>query len=174
MSRFHSVFWFGFLILLAHNTYGDIAPGRNPLPKPPVVAPVKIEQTKLDDLGPNVVAKIVIPSSLLPDLLEPPYGQKVSHEGSAVRAVIAGLGLTAAAISLMVVKANSSRWRKTAVGVIISATLFGGILLRNLFFLPAPGLSAGQSTPQQLIAIEIQRYGHEVTLVLPNHYNGLE
>ena len=68
MSLPRMVWSLGLLISLTNAAYGDIAPQRRPLPKPPMVAPVKIVEGKVDDLAPNVVARIVIPSSLLPDL----------------------------------------------------------------------------------------------------------
>ena len=79
MSVPQMVWSLGLLISLTNATYGDIA-GRSPLPKPPVVAPVKIVEGKVDGLSPNVVAKIVIPSSLLPDLEGSSTGTRVSND----------------------------------------------------------------------------------------------
>ncbi|MCA9037554.1 MAG: hypothetical protein KDA81_11580 [Planctomycetaceae bacterium] len=174
MSQWRSVFSLGLLITVAHTAYGDIAPGRDPLPKPPMLAPVRIHNGSLKHLGSNVAAKIVIPGSLLPDLQEPTYGQQASQKDSAARTIVAGLLTTAAAISLMVVKTNSSLWKKTVAGVIAIAVLTGGVVLVNSFTSPAAPSAADLSTSQRLIVIEIRKDGHEVTLVLENGYNGSE
>jgi hypothetical protein len=160
----------GLLIVLTSAAYGDLAPARSPLPKPPMVAPVKIVEGKVDNLDPNVVAKIIIPSSLLPDLQERSDGVQISSEGHYDgMAVIAGLSLTAAAISLMFAKKTSPHWKKGIAGL-IGCILFVGIALLASFLFPRKFVApiADQSKPQRLIIIEVQQHGHEVTLILPD------
>lgn len=168
MSILRKILSWGVLISLVNTACGDLLPGRSPLPKPPLVAPVKIVEGKVDDLDPNVVAKIVIPSSLLPELQESSRGTQGSSHSPSIGTVIAGLALTAAAISLMFVKTTSPQWKKGVFGLIGCFMLIGSTLLANFFFPPkfiAP--TADQSQPQRLILIEVQEHGHEVTLVLP-------
>jgi len=158
----------GLLISLTNATYGDIA-GRSPLPKPPVVAPVKIVEGKVDGLSPNVVAKIVIPSSLLPDLEGSSTGTRVSNDSPPAGTIVAGLALTAAAISLMFVNKASPHRKKGMVVLIGCVLLVGFVLLANFLFPPklvAP--NADRSNPQRLIVIEVQKDGHEVILTLPS------
>ena len=177
MSVPRTVWSLGLLISLTNAVYGDLAPIRSPLPKPPIVAPVKIVEGKVDDVNPNAVVKIVIPSSLLPDLRslqadlqEPSYAPQVSNESSRVgMTIVAGLALTAVAISLMFVNKQNPHWKKGMVAMIAGVLLVGIALLANFFFpskVVAP--TADQSTPQRLIVIELQKDGHEVILVLPS------
>jgi hypothetical protein len=169
MSLSRTIWSMGLLIVLTSAAYGDLAPARSPLPKPPMVAPVKIVEGKVDNLDPNVVAKIIIPSSLLPDLQERSQGAQISNESHFDgMTVIAGLALTAAAISLMFANKTSPHWKKGVAGLIGCILLVGIALLASFFFPPkfvAP--TVDQSKPQRLIVIEVQKDGHEVTLVLP-------
>ena len=169
MSVPRMVWSLALLISLSNAAYGDIAPGRYGLPKPPMVAPVKVVEGKVDDLDPNAVAKIVIPSSLLPDLLESSSGELVSNDSPPAGTIIAGLALTAAAISLMFVNKTSPHWKKGVVVLIGCVLLVGLVLLANFLFPPklvAP--TADRSKPQRLIVIEMQKDGHEVILMLPS------
>lgn len=172
MSLPRTVWSLGLLISLTNAAYGDIAGVRNPLPKPPLVAPVKIVEGKVDDRNPNAVARIVIPSSLLPDLQElqeTSHVSRVSNESSLARTTIAGLALTAAAISLMFATKKGPYWKAGVMGLIGCVLLLGFMLLANFFFPPkfiAP--PAAQSKPQPQIVIEVQKDGHEVILVLPS------
>ena len=169
MSLLRTVWSLGLLITLTNAAYGDIAPGRGPLPKPPMVAPVRIVEGNVDDLDSNVVAKIVIPSSLLPELQESSRATLGSHESPPTGTIIAGLALTAAAISLMFANKTSPHWKKGVIGLTGCVLLIGIVVLANFFFQPtfiAP--AADQSQPQRLIVIEVQEHGHEVTLFLPS------
>ena len=169
MSLSRTVWSLGLPIILTSAAYGDIAAGRSPLPKPPMVAPVKIVEGKIDNPDPNVVAKIIIPSSLLPDLKEPSQGAQISGDSHFDgMTVIAGLALSAAAISLMFVKKKSPHWKKGVAGLIVCILLIGIALLVSFLFPPKSVTpTADQSEPQRLIVIEVQKDGHEVTLVLP-------
>jgi hypothetical protein len=158
------------LVGLTHDAFGDIAPQRSPLPKPPLVAPVKIVAGSVDEQDPNVAAKIIIPGSLLPELLESSRRTQTSN-GSLQNGmtIVAGLALTAAVISLMFVSRTSPHRRKGAIGLLVCVVLLGGLMLANNLVRPKGDSSSGDSaSPQKLIVIEIQEYGHEVTLVLPN------
>ncbi len=166
----------GSLILLmgfASVANGDLAPSRRPLPEPPLLAPVKIVEGNVNSADPNVVAKIIIPSNLLPDL------QKSSNQSTRTRGskespyagmtILAGIALTAAAISLLFVNRKGSNWKKRVIGFITCSLLVAGVLLFNFFFPPdITPPSIEQSQPQRLIVIEVQQYGHEITLVLPS------
>ena len=169
MSGPRTIWTLGLLISLTNAAYGDITPIRNG-PKRPMVAPVKVVEGKVDDRNPNAVAKIVIPSSLLPDLQEPSYGSRVSNESPHGGTIIAGLALTAVAISLMMfANKTSPHWKKGMVCVIVCVLVAAVVLLANFFFPPqfiAP--PADQSKTQSQIIIEIQKDGHEVLLVLPS------
>lgn len=169
MTLLRTVLSLGLLICLTNAACGDIAAGRSPLPKPPMVAPVKIVEGKFDDLDPNVVAKIVIPSSLLPELQESSRETLGSRESPPIGTIIAGLALTAAAISLMFASKTSPHWKKGVIGLISCILLVGIVVLANFFFPPkfiAP--TADPSQHQRLIVIEVQEHGHEVTLFLPS------
>ena len=169
MSLLRTVWSLGLLISLTNTACGDLLPGRSPLPKPPMVAPVRIVEGKVDDLDPNVVAKIVIPSSLLPELQESSRATLGSHESPPIGTIIAGLALTAAAISLMFASKTSPHWKKGVIGLISCILLVGIVVLATFFFPPkfiAP--AADQSQPQRLIVIEVQEHGHEVTVFLPS------
>lgn len=156
------------MISLTNAAYGDITPIRQG-PKQPMVAPVKIVEGKVDDLAPNVVARIVIPSSLLPDLQEPSYGARVSDESPlAGMTVVAGLALSACAISLMFAFKKSPYRKKGMVSLIICVLLVALGLLANFFSPPKFIAPAGQSKLQPQIVIEVQKDGHEVLLVLPS------
>jgi hypothetical protein len=169
MSLRRSVLALSLLICLTSVAYADLAPQRSPLPKPPLVAPVRIVEGKVDNLDPNVAAKIVIPKSLLPELQESLSGTQGSTESPfALMTIVAGLALTAAAISLMFANKTSPHWKKGVIGLIGCSLLVGIVLLANFLFPPklaAP--TADQSQPERLIVIEIQERGHEVILVLP-------
>lgn len=169
MARLRTVLSLGLLISLTSAAYGDIQAGRSPLPKPPMVAPVKIAHEKLDDPDPNVVAKIIIPRSLLPDLQESSRATLRSQESPPMRTIFAGLVLTAVAISLMFAYKTSTRRKKAVIGLMACVVVFGIALLVNSLFPPETITSTlDQSQPQRLILIEVQEFGHEVTLILPN------
>jgi hypothetical protein len=159
----------GLLISLTNAAFGDIAVNRSFLSKPPMVAPVKIVEGNVDNIHPDAVAKIVIPSSLLPELQEPSYGSRISNESPVAGTTIAGLALSACAISLMFAVRTSPHRKKLVAGLIGCVLLAGLMLLANFYFPPkfiAP--PANQSKPQPQIVIEVQKGGHEVILVLPN------
>ena len=166
MTRMRLFCSLALLMSSASAACGDIAPGRNVLPKPPMVAPVKIEQRKVVDRDPNVVARIVIPSSLLPDLQEPSYQSPASKGTGSIGTVIAGLALTTAAISLMFVKKTSPYRKKAFIALTGCILLVAGVLLTN-FFLPPNPVTPTADSPQRLIVIEVQEHGHEVSLILP-------
>jgi hypothetical protein len=169
MSIWRTVLSLGLFINLISAAYGDIAPIRNPLPKPPMVAPVKIVDGKIADMDPNVVAKIIIPKSLLPDLQGSSSMTRDANHTSHAGTVIAGLALAAAAISLMFANKKSPHWKKGAIGIICCVVLAGTVLLADFFFPPKDvALATEQSIPQQLILFELQDHGHEVTLLLPS------
>lgn len=78
MSLSRTILSLGLLISSTNTAFGDISGRFVSTPTPPMVAPVKIVEGKVDDIDPNAVAKIIIPSSLLPDLK-----QSASFEGLA-------------------------------------------------------------------------------------------
>ena len=169
MSLPRAVWSLGLLISLTNAAYGDLAATRSRLPKPPLVAPVKVVEGKVDDVNPDAVAKIIIPNSLLPDLQEASSGAQVSNGSPPAGTMIAGLALTAAAISLMFVNKASPHRKKGVVVLIGCVLLVGLVLLANFFFPPklvTP--TADRSKPQRLIVIEMQKDGHEVILMLPS------
>jgi hypothetical protein len=155
------------LIGLAHEARGDLAPQRSTLPKPPLVAPVSVREGHGNELEPSIAAKIIIPRSLLPELQESSRNSPVwSGSSSNGMTIVAGLFLTAAAISLIFARKSSPHWRKGAVALIAFMLLVGGLTLANVF-LPSTIDSQVASDPGKLIVIEVQEQGHEVTLVLP-------
>lgn len=167
MSGWRSIGLLAVLIGLAHEARGDLAPQRSTLPKPPLVAPVSVREGYGNELGPNIAAKIIIPSSLLPELQESSRNSNVSNGSpSNGMTIVAGLFLTAAAVSLIFARKSSPHWRKGAVALIACMLLVGGLTLAN-FFLPSRVGSLVASDPGKLIVIEVQEHGHEVTLVLP-------
>jgi len=170
MSLPRAVWSLGLLIGMTSAAFGDLAPQRSPLPKPPMVAPVKIVEGKVDDLGPNVMARIVIPDSLLPDLQEASNMSRVSQESPHAGTIIAGLALTAVAISLMMfTNKTNPHWKKGMVCLIGCVLVAALVLLANFFFpLKFTTLPVAQSKPQPQIVIEVQKGGHEVILVLPS------
>lgn len=169
MSLPRTVLLLGLLISLTDAALADIAPSRSPLPKPPMVAPVKIVDGNVDNLNLNVVAKIVIPSSLLPDLQEASHATRVSNESPFVGTIIAGLALSAFAISMML-SLNTSPQRKMGLAALIGCILVVGLVVLANFFFPRKIIAppTGQSKSQQQIIIEVQQDGHEVTLILPH------
>lgn len=168
MSRPRTVWSFGLLICLTNAAFGDVAPTRSPLPKPPMVAPVKVVEGKVDELHPNAVAKIVIPSSLIPDLQEAAHAAQISNDFPLAPTTFAGLVLSAVAISLMFAFKSNSQGKWVVVGLIGCVMLAAIVLLANFFFPSRPiAPQAGQSKPQSQIVIEVQKDGHEVLLVLP-------
>ena len=168
MSVLQTVLSFILLISLSNTVSGDILPGRSPLPMPPLAAPVKVMEENLDNKDPSVVAKIIIPKSLLPDLQGSTSGSRAAN-GSSAATIIAGLALAAAAISLMFANRKSPHWKK-AVICLFGCVVVGGIALLANSLLPPRinALTGDPSQPQQLILIEVQEFGHEVTLVLPS------
>ena len=86
-----------------------------------------------------------------------------------MRTIFAGLVLTAVAISLMFAYKTSTRRKKAVIGLMACVVVFGIALLVNSLFPPETIASTlDQSQPQRLILIEVQEFGHEVTLILPN------
>lgn len=164
MSVPRMVWSLGLLIGLANAAYADLAPGPRPRPRPPMVAPVRVVEGKVDDVDANAVAKIVIPSSLLPDLQ---VAQK-SNDSPPAGTILAGLALTAAAISLMFVNKSSPHWKKGVIGVIACTLFVTLVLLTNFFFPRKFTASSAQSQPQPQIVFEVQKDGHEVILMLPS------
>jgi len=159
----------GLLINLSIPAFGDIAAGPRARPKPPMVAPVKVVEGKVDDLDPNAVAKIIIPSSLLPDLQESSFGPQASNDSQYAGMVIAGLAFSAFAISLIFAFKNNPHQKKGMVALIVCVLLVALLVLSNFLF-PARTVasSADPLKTQPQIIIEIQKYGHEVTLILPS------
>ncbi len=157
------------LIGLASIAHGDITPGRPRLPEPPMLAPVKIVEGEPENGDPNVAAKIIIPRSLLPELRESISGSGSSSQSLPIGTAVAGLAMTAAAISLMFVNRMEPNWKKQMIGLTGIVLVVGIVLLANLF-IPTQGVSstAEQSQAQRLIVIEVQDLGHEVTLILPS------
>ena len=169
MSLFRTVLSFGLLISFSSTAFGDISGRFSSLPTPPMVAPVKIVEGKVDDIDPDAVAKIIIPSSLLPDLQEPSYGTQVSNESDGAGMVLAGLAFSAFAISLMFAFKDSPH-RKKGMVALIACVLLVLILVLSNFFFPAKSIasSADPSKTQPRIIIEVQQEGHEVILILPS------
>ena len=167
MSGWRSIGLLAVLIGLAHEARGDLAPQRSTLPKPPLVAPVSVREGYGNELEPNIAAKIIIPSSLLPELQESSRNASVwSGSSSNGMTIVAGLFLTAAAISLIFARKNSPHWKKGAVALIALMLLVGGLTLANSF-LPSNVDFPAAGDLGKLIVIEVQEQGHEVTLVLP-------
>jgi len=133
------------------------------------VAPVKIVEGKVDDRDPDVVAKIVIPSSLLPDLQKSTYGTQASNDAQHVGMVIAGLAFSAFAISLMFAFKNSPHRKKGMVALIVCVLLIAILVLSNSLF-PVQYIASSVDPPktQPRIIIEVQEHGHEVILTLPS------
>jgi hypothetical protein len=170
MSHWRMIWLFAALIGLTHDARGDLAPQRSTLPKPPLVAPVKVVAGNVDELDPNVAAKIIIPGNLLPELQESSRRTQVSNGSpSNGMTIVAGLALTAAAISLMFANKTSPHWRKGAIGLIVCVVLLGSLMLAKTLLPPKIDSSLVDSASlQKLIVIEVQEHGHEVTLVLPS------
>ncbi len=168
MSLLRTLYVFGLLINLTGTVFGDIAPGRGGMPKPPMIAPVKIVEDKVDYRDPNVVAKIIIPQSLLSEMQEGSNRSRSSSDSRSIGTIIAGLALTAAAISLIFVNRTDPRQKKI-VAAGIGCALIVGIVLANILFPPElVRPDAHPSELQRLIVFEVQEFGHEVTLILPN------
>ena len=169
MSLSRTILSLGLLISLTNTAFGDISGRFVSTPTPPMVAPVKIVEGKVDDIDPNAVAKIIIPSSLLPDLKESSFGPQASKDSQHVGMVIAGLAISAMAMSVMFLLKDSPHQKKRM------AAFIGCVLLLTILVL-STFLSTGQSnaasgdpsTTQPTIMIEIQQDGHEVTLILPS------
>jgi len=166
MSLVRAIALLGMLTVMPRVGLSDILPGRNPLPRPPVVAPVKIEVSE----DPDGMARIVIPKSLLPEFVRQSNAGITASPIPAAGPIIAGLALSGAAISLMFVLRNSPR-RKVGLACLIGCVALVAVvvLMDDTFrFGKTPGeRSAGQSKPQSLIEIVIQDNGHEVTLQVP-------
>ena len=170
MSNWRAIWLLAALTGLTHAARGDLAPQRSTLPKPPLVAPVKIVAGNVDEQDPNVAAKIIIPGSLLPELQESSRRTQISNGlPSNGMTIVAGFALTAAAISLMFVSRTSPHWRKGAIGLIVCIVLLGSLMLANTLLPPkADSSSSDSASLQKLIVIEVEEHGHEVTLVLPS------
>ena len=157
------------LFSLTTTAIGDLLPGRTPLPTPPMVAPVKIVEGKVDDLDPDAVAKIIIPSSLLPELNESSLRPQASKDSQHVGMVIAGLAISALAMSVMFLLKDSPHQKKR-MAALIGCVLLLTILVLSTFLSPGKSNAAAGDPPttQSTIIIEIQQDGHEVTLILPS------
>lgn len=166
MSRMQAIWSLAVLINLTSAAHGDGVPVRSYLPKPPLVAPVQVVEGNVDDNDPYVVAKIVIPSSLLPELNDASHTVRDPNDFNTFRTIIAGLLLTAFAISLMFVGKSNPHWKKGVAGLIVCILLVSLAFLVNFFF-PAKVITPVPSNPKQRIVIEVQKEGHEVILVLP-------
>lgn len=147
--------------------YGDVPMVRFG-PKQPMVAPVEIVDGKIDHADPHVVAKIVIPESLLPDLQESSYPPpRNSNEPSDAGMVLFGFGLAAFAIVLMFTANKQTRnWKMGVICVSSCAVLVGLMLVMNFLFPSKVLPPSGELKAQPRIIVEIQQGGHEVTLVL--------
>ena len=166
MSRLQAIWSLAVLISLTNAVHGDISGVRRHLPKPPLMAPVQVVEGIVDDNDPNVVAKIVIPSNLLPELNDASHKVQDPKDFNTFRTIITGLLLTAFAISLMFVGKTNPHWKKGVAGLIVCILLVSLVLLMNFFF-PAKVIAPVPSNPKQRIVIEVQEDGHEVILVLP-------
>lgn len=168
MSGLRILIAFGWLCTLTNVGFCDLAPIREPLPKPPLLAPVKIVEQNALDRDPNVAAKIVIPKSMLSELKEQSGPLSGSNESAAGASIFVGLALSAAAISVMFALRNSPRRRAGLTGL-IACVVVAAFVSAWIVFGPASNRTSSANGPANrhaLIAIEIQEQGHEVILMV--------
>ncbi len=159
-------------MFLCHTAYGDVPPFRSPLPKPPMVAPVKVVEGEVDDVDPNAVAKIIIPKSVAFELQGTSIGRGVSTGSLPGGTIIAGLALSAVALSLMFFGKAGTQWKKGMIGGITLLLLVAIVLLANSLSRRKSIVTDVESKPNPRIVIEFQGDGHEVLLVLPRRKGG--
>ena len=161
-------------MFLTDTAFGDIRPPIKPTPKPAPnqhAAPVKIVHAPVHSNNPNVIAKLVIPRNLLPEMkttATAPPPQSTPSGGT----IIAGLALSAAAMSLIFFFQKTRRLRTVGACLIGCALLGGGygLLLADV---PVPGQprsnprAVNPGPGQSQIEIIIQENGTEVILTLP-------
>lgn len=168
MSGMRILFVIGLLSVPMKLGYCDMVPTRAPLAKPPLVAPVKVVEGEPDRRFPDAVAKVMIPKSLLPELREqagfPSTPTSTVYGGT----ILAGLAISAAAISLLLVLKNKPR-HNAAMVWLIGGVLLSGLALAVVIFSRSRSAATGSADrpkPQPLILFVIQDEGHEVTLSL--------
>jgi len=163
---------FGPLVLtlaLTEFALGDIRPvNPRPTPEPEQkLVPVKIVHAKAADLPKKAVARIVIPRHLLPELKK---AAAAAPSNSALPAgtIIAGLALSAAAVSLIFLFPKNRR-PQLAVALIGCVILTSGYALYADLKFPGqrPNPKPVHPNENSQIQIVVQDNGTEVILTLP-------
>lgn len=155
-------------LALTNLAFGDI--GVVPTPKPEQkLAPVKVVHGKPADFPPKTVAKIVIPRQLLPELKKAAVGASRSDSAPPGGTIIAGLALSAAALSLILFFRKNRRSQMVTACLVGCVILVGGYALYADIKVPGSRPNPRPGPPHQASQIQIivQEEGTEVVLTLP-------
>lgn len=143
---------------LCANGFADIASGPAPLPKPPLVAPLTVEQHS----GKDPQYKISLPKSVLLELLNEP---RTSTTSDSWMGVIAVMTLTAAAIAVLFVGRGNSKRKPVAIVLIAGCVSLGLTIVVNR--LGSNSAEPRAKSENALISFEVREDGHDVILSFP-------
>jgi len=160
---------------MANLAMGDIPPFRGK-PQPPAevaqkLAPVKIVHAIADENQPKVVAKLEIPRHLLPEIKKAVLGTQTESSTPGGGTIIAGLALSAAAVSLMFLF-QKNRKLKLATACLLGCLIVGGgytWLSADVSFPGQPRRPRPVPGPpeQAQVQIVILEAGNEVVITVP-------
>lgn len=147
-------------LCLFPSVFADIGSGPAPLPKPPLVAPLTVEQHS----GKDPQYRISLPKSVLLELLNEPRTSTASESWMGM-GIVAVVSLTAAAIAVLFVPKGHSNRKPVAIVLIVGCVSVGITILINR-------LGVNSAEPQSknedaLISFEVREDGHDVILSIP-------
>jgi hypothetical protein len=151
------------------------APAPPPKPETRVVAPLTIKRGEIRGEGRAVQAKITIPKKLVhagppaagaaPPVPAPAAAPRAREQaGIPYGTIIAGLAMSAAAVSLVFVVRGSRTTKTTALAVLAGALILGAFSAAQADLIP--GRPNGPVPPPAEIVIELVEDGEAVTLQL--------
>lgn len=148
------------MVLLTSSVSADIASGPKVLPKPPVVAPLKV----IEDGAAGSPHRIVIPRTVLKELLEK---QEIAPSAgiSTFSVLIALIALTIAAVSVLLTRTPNPNRKAVSTLLVVASVALGAVVMINRdWSLPqGPGSNKVSST----VEFELQEDGYDVILHVP-------
>ncbi len=149
------------MVLLTSSVSADIASGPKILPKPPVVAPLKV----VEDGAAGSPHRIVIPKTVLKELLE--KQESVPSAGiSTFSILIALIALTIAAVSVLLTRTPNPNRKAVSTLLVVASVALGAVVMINRDWNFAEEPSSDGSDRKHL-EFDLQDEGHEVILHVP-------
>ena len=154
------------LLLSSEVANGDIMATRGPLPEPPLLAPIEIIKGNVEAGSPDVVAKIVIPRSLISEYSDSSQTQRQTTASGGSRAALVGMILMLTAISLLFAGRNNASRRKGVMFVTACMLFVSALMVADFLFPSGLGSPPRESNSPQLVVFEIKEHGHKIDLIL--------